>query len=63
MDSQAAFMRLDLDKYDDKWVVLFEDKVIAVDKNAKTAFDNARKIEPKRKLFIFKAPGKSAMIL
>lgn len=59
----SAFMRMNVKDYTNLWIALVDGKVIAEDKTFKKAYEEAKRIAPKKKPLFAKIPGRKVMIL
>jgi len=63
MNQYETYLKLDLSKFVDEWIVIIGDKVVAHNKNAKIAYEEAVKKNPGSTPLIAKIPGKSFLIV
>ena len=63
-ENHQAYMKEDLDKYEDKWIVIVNKKIVASGDNLKELVDKVEKEYGKRTVpFVAKVPKKTLMIL
>lgn len=63
-ENHQAYMKEDLDKYEDKWIVIVNKKIVASGDDLKELVDKVEKEYGKRTVpFVVKVPKKTLMIL
>ncbi|MCX6750015.1 MAG: DUF5678 domain-containing protein [Candidatus Pacearchaeota archaeon] len=60
--SQKIFAKIDLEKYEGKWVAICELDIICYGENAKTTFEEAQKKCKNKKIIIARVPEEGTMI-